>query len=424
MHGRFRIDQRLYEGPRSILYRGHSLQDDEPIAITFPKPREGEAHDRFIRRFRREAREHHKLSLRNPHFVRVIASGTAMTGEGSLLRPFTVLEWLEGQTLIGDMAARCARGQKGRSLDEVMRLFEPVAEAIACAHQHGIVYRKLTAHDFFAVRAEGTILGQRLKVLSFGEAPAEDAQRDSGDGVGSAGPPSDVYCLAVIFLEMLRDRPVIVENGDPSRTVPAPSALGIEVSARVAAVLSQATASRPEDRPQHAGEFWGMLKSAISGDRDSLQRVSKLPLTVPSPVERNTLPEDLRVTLSGAEPATVPRVDPDVILLASADISFVEVAKSGEALEADPPTEDTLVMPPDELKALEFVSIERAPFFPEVPDGPKRAEFELPEVFASPLAPPPPEEPNTTGIAIAVAFGSLVALLCSAFCAALYFEWL
>ena len=391
LHGRFRIDALVTDGPHDALYRGTHLKPGTPIAIRCPKTPDGVPEERFIRHVRRESRRHYQLSRAHPHFVRVIASGTAAVAEEPGPRPFVVLEWLEGETLARHVSNRRARGKEGRSLSEVVRLLDGAAEALALAHAHGVVHGALSPQRLFVTRADAKGRAS-IKLLDFGiaspaMAPRSNAPPDSGrrdidlapelrrTDLGVVGPWSDVYALAMILFTMLLDRTPIAEGleGDDAARLgehrPTPSALGIEVSPRVSGVLKRAVAMRAAERQKDVGEFWGMLKGAILRDRDSLQRVSKLPLTAASSGaserERSTMPEDLRVTLSRIDGVTVPRVDPDVIALSNAEISYADALPLNSGVRSAPaaherergdamdrPSNDTVVMTPSELETL------------------------------------------------------------------------
>lgn len=80
-------------------------------------------------RFEREANILAKL--RHPSIVRYVAHGSTPDGE-----PFLVMEWLDGE----DLHARLAR--QGLTFDESVTLGKRVAEALAVAHERGVVHRR------------------------------------------------------------------------------------------------------------------------------------------------------------------------------------------------------------------------------------------------------------------------------------------
>jgi len=218
-----------------------------------------------------------------------------------------VLEWLDGEPLSEQLAARRAAGARGRALGEAVRLLEPVAEALALAHAHGVVHRDLRPEKLFVARVEGS---ERLKILDFGVAkmlgeqafdvapmsqtagfmpvasPAYGAPEQFESGLGEVGPPTDVYAVAIVLLELLRDQPVLLPASlpvlaakitDPKHR-PTARALGISLGDVASATLARAVALRPGDRPRDVGELWGMLKNALA--REGLDDEQEAPTMV------------------------------------------------------------------------------------------------------------------------------------------------
>jgi serine/threonine-protein kinase len=211
------------------------------------------------------------------------------------LVPYMVLEWLEGYTLAEELRARRQRGEKGRNIQEVLRLLDPVADAMAFAHAQGVVHRDLNPSNIFVAYAHGS---SKLKVLDFGVAkvisdhalslgpraqtvgqirmftPAYAAPEQFHDALGPIGPTTDVYSFAVLVVELLADRtPIEGEHIgeyadralDPERR-PTPRSMGIPIGDAVEAVLAKAVTVDPSQRPSDIGEFWGMLKNAATRD--------------------------------------------------------------------------------------------------------------------------------------------------------------
>src|SRR3954453_11705418 len=170
LDGQFRVDKFIGEGGFSIVYRGHHVGLDEPIAIKclkLPAALGSALVESFIRRFRDESRLHYRLSQGNLSIARSIASGTTMAPATSALVPYMVLEWLEGRSMAQEFDVRRAQGKKGRPLEEVVRLLDPAAQAIASAHPQGVVHRDLNPCNLFLAT---TREGQAMKVLDFGVA--------------------------------------------------------------------------------------------------------------------------------------------------------------------------------------------------------------------------------------------------------------
>jgi serine/threonine protein kinase len=301
LDGQFHIDKYVGEGGFSSVYKGTSVGLNEPIAVKCLKlpPSLGSALvESFVKRFRDESRIHYKLSQGNLHIARSIASGTTIAPTTSALVPYTVLEWLEGRSLAEELTERRNRRMGGRSLAEVVKLLDSAIDALAYAHSQGVVHRDLNPGNLFLAK---TPAGTKLKVLDFGVAkiladsslavgptartvgnvrmfaPAYGAPEQFDENVGPIGPWTDVYAVALVTLEALRDQTVMegehlgefAMKALDANERPTPRALGISVGDEVEGVLAKAVALDPRERPRDAGELWGMLKHAMSDDAQS-----------------------------------------------------------------------------------------------------------------------------------------------------------
>lgn len=298
LDGQFRVDRAIGEGGFSVVYRGQHVGLDEPVAIKCLKLQAqlGSAMvEAFIRRFRDESRIHYRLSQGSLHIARTIAAGTTMAPAIGALVPYMVLEWLEGYTLAEELGARRQRGETGRNIQDVIRLLDPVADAMAFAHSQGVVHRDLNPSNIFVAYSQGT---SKLKVLDFGVAkvisdhalslgprastvghirmftPAYAAPEQFHEALGPISARTDVYSFGVLLVELLADRtPIEGEHIgeyadralDPARR-PTPRAMGVNVGDAVEAVIARAVTVDPSQRPGDIGEFWGMLKNAASRD--------------------------------------------------------------------------------------------------------------------------------------------------------------
>jgi serine/threonine protein kinase len=301
LDGQFSVDKYVGEGGFSSVYKGTHVGLSEPIAVKCLKlpPSLGSALvETFVRRFRDESRIHYRLSQGNLHIVRSIASGTTIAPTTSALVPYTVLEWLDGRSLADEFQDRRSKGMHGRPLGEVVKLLDSAVDALAYAHAQGVVHRDLNPGNLFLAR---TPAGIKLKVLDFGVAkiladsalamgpsartvgnvrmfaPAYGAPEQFDEGVGAIGPWTDVYAVALVVLEALRDRTVMegehigefaLRALDTSGR-PTPRSLGVAVGDEVESVLARAVSVSTDERPRDAGELWGMLKHAISADQQS-----------------------------------------------------------------------------------------------------------------------------------------------------------
>ncbi len=318
LDGQYRVDEFVGEGGFSVVYRGFHVGLGEIVAIKCLKLQTSQqlgsaVVESFVRRFRDEGRILYRLSQGNLHIVRSIASGTTIAPVTGSLVPYTVLEWLEGHSLAQDFERRRAAAMRGRSPNEAAILFSTAFEAVAYAHDQGVVHRDLNPGNIFLTQ---TREGVRAKVLDFGIAkivsdhalelgpraatigqfrmfsPAYAAPEQFDEKLGKAGPYTDVYTLAIVFVEALRDEPaidgenlstLIDQTLNPNRR-PTPRTLGVEVSDALENVLGRALAISPENRPQNAGELWVEIAAALKIRNVSLPHPSKL-LKTPPPAQ-------------------------------------------------------------------------------------------------------------------------------------------
>ena len=297
IEGQFRVDHPIGEGGFSLVYKGQHLGLDEAVAIkclklnTFP---DTATIDAFSRRFRDESRIAYRLSQGNLDIVRSITAGTTVAPTTGALLPYMVLEWLDGCALGADLRQRSASGKRGRTLDEVVELFDPAAAAVAYAHAQGIVHRDLKPGNLYLAQTRS---GTRLKVLDFGLAkvldgaigfaptaqtigkqtivcsPSYGAPEQFDPRLGAIGPWTDVYSFALLILEALRDKRVRTGEGLAQCALQAIApefpttchALGIRVPPQVELALARAVAIDPGTRQKNAAAFWEQFKAAVLG---------------------------------------------------------------------------------------------------------------------------------------------------------------
>ena len=330
-----RVDRVVGEGGFSVVYKGHHLGLDEPIAVKCLKLSsaiDSDLVESFNRRFRDESRISYRLSRGNLDIVRSITSGTTTTPKGILV-PYMALEWLEGQSLADELKMRRLKKMNGRPLEQVLAFFDSAANAIAYAHAQGVVHRDVKPGNLFVCK---TREGVRLKVLDFGLAKILDDEvlgikpHQTGAGifllspsygapeqfdpmVGKIGPWTDVYALTIVMLEALRDKKVrssdapvtsLIQALDPENR-PTPRKYGLDVGDAVEAVMARAVAIDPGARPKDVGVLWKLLHDAMHKDgMVALTRTAET--SVPTMVgarKAMTSNTDLASTLRDSRPA-------------------------------------------------------------------------------------------------------------------------
>jgi eukaryotic-like serine/threonine-protein kinase len=219
---KYRIDARVAEGGFGVVYAGQHIGLAKPLAIKVLKcgPEISAAErGQMIAQFLEEARL--VAGLRHPAVVGVSDAGVTATERHPEGVPWIVMEWLDGETLARDLARRRMRGEPGRTQHETMELLRPVVEAMAEAHEAGIVHRDLTPNNLMLVPGRRS---PPVRVLDFGIAKTMNAEAatPSGTTTDSAvrafcpayaapeqltgrrtGPWTDVHALGLLFTEVL-----------------------------------------------------------------------------------------------------------------------------------------------------------------------------------------------------------------------------
>jgi serine/threonine protein kinase len=208
--------------------------------------------------------------------------------------PYTVLEWLDGECLEIAMRRERAEGARPRTLAEAVALLNPIAEALAIAHERGVVHRDVKPGNIFLLH-DGHDGSLRTKLLDFGVAkvlrgatvvpagiivsqsftPSYGAPEQFAAAYGTTGPWTDVFAFALIMVELLTGHEALegedlgslgLQSCDASRR-PTPRTLGAVVGEDVEQVLARALAVNPEDRFLNVREFWdGLLAALVAQD--------------------------------------------------------------------------------------------------------------------------------------------------------------
>ncbi len=262
----YRVERELGQGGMATVYLAHDIRHDRKVAIKVL--REDLAASMGSARFLREIQI--AARLQHPNILPLLDSGDT---DGFL---YYVMPFITGQSL------RERLGRDGElPVHEAVRLLVEVVDALAEAHQHGVVHRDIKPDNVM-------LSGRHALVADFGVAKAisEATGRNTVTTLGVAvGTPaymspeqaaadphidhrSDIYAVGVMAYEMLTGRPPF--HGTTPQQVLAAHVTEVPDSVakrrpaippQLEQVVMRCLAKRPADRFQTAGELLQQLEA-------------------------------------------------------------------------------------------------------------------------------------------------------------------
>ncbi|MEO8479346.1 MAG: serine/threonine-protein kinase [Gemmatimonadota bacterium] len=262
---RYTIERELGQGGMATVYLAHDIKHNRKVAIKVL--REDLAASMGAPRFLREIQI--AAQLQHPNILPLLDSGDA---QGFL---FYVMPFVAGQSL------RERIDREGElPVHEAVRLLTEIVDALAHAHEHGVVHRD--------VKPDNVMLsGRHALVTDFGVAKAV-SEATGGNMVTTLGVAlgtptymspeqaaadpnidhrSDIYAVGVMAYELLTGRPPFV-GSTPQQVLaahvtemPDPVTKRRQtISPALEAIVMRCLAKRPADRYQTAGELLSQLE--------------------------------------------------------------------------------------------------------------------------------------------------------------------
>jgi eukaryotic-like serine/threonine-protein kinase len=265
----YRIVEKVGEGGMGVVYRAHDDRLNRDVALKFlPADLDKDENARLL--LIREART--ASALNHPNICTIYDVGDA---DG---KSYIVMEFVQGRSLAEQIP------EAGLPAETVIRYGEQIADAMAHAHEHGVIHRDLKTPNVIIMP------GGRVKVLDFGLAkhmtPSEITLKtqsistltSEGAIVGTMhymapelfrGEPadarSDIWALGVVLYEMANGKRPF--RGRTSYELSSmilhdtPPALRENVPAGLRAVIEHCLAKEPAQRYQHASEVRAALEA-------------------------------------------------------------------------------------------------------------------------------------------------------------------
>ena len=277
--GRYTLVEKVKEGGMAMVYKARDNNLDRFVAVKLILPHH-DFSEKFLARFKREARAHAKLS--HPNILAVFDYGEYDN------KPYLVMEYIPGGTL-KDLLGKSFPWQKAA------QIIGPIARALTAAHAQGIIHRDVKPSNILMAN------GRDPRLSDFGIAKLIEGDEETADltgsgvgvgtpdymapeqGVGKSDERSDIYALGVVFYQLITgrlpfkaDTPLAVMLKKSTEPLPRPTQFVPDIPLSVENVLIKALASEPNNRFKDMGAFTSALEKLQLG-ADTPEALAELP---------------------------------------------------------------------------------------------------------------------------------------------------
>ncbi len=253
LNGIFEIDRLIGVGGMGEIYKGHTIETGDPVAIKLMLPELAE-NDAALALFRKEASALHHL------MHEAIVRYYVFTVEPVLQRPYLAMEFVDGRSL-----SDILQTDGPLPFESVRALTHRVATGLHAAHERGIIHRDVSPDNIIA--PDGNVA--RAKIIDFGIARSTNLKDGTVIGSGFAGKynyvspeqlglyggdvtaKSDIYSLGLVLVQVLTGVPIDMGGSqvqviEKRRRVPDLSA----IDARFRPLIEKMLQPDPADRPE------------------------------------------------------------------------------------------------------------------------------------------------------------------------------
>ncbi|PJF25994.1 MAG: serine/threonine protein kinase, partial [Phototrophicales bacterium] len=292
--GQYQIVAQLGHGGMATVYKAYHPRLDRYVAVKVVHPMFIQD-ESFLARFEREAQIVARLD--HPHIVPVY-DFNEYHGQ-----PYLVMKFIEGTTLKGVLA------NKPLSLDEILKLMPPIADALDYAHRRGVLHRDIKPSNIIIDQAGVPYLtdfGLARMVKSGESSLSHDLllgtpnyiSPEQAQGKADITARTDQYSLGIVLYELVTgqvpfnaDTPFAVVHSHIYVPPPAPSTINPAIPPTVDAVLMRALAKDPDARFESAAAMVSAFTAAvrdadlntINAARDQMRAAMPIPAGEDSP---------------------------------------------------------------------------------------------------------------------------------------------
>lgn len=279
--GKYELVERVGRGGMAEVYKAYHAALDRYVAIKVLHPFLSDDPE-FKERFEGEARN--VARLKHPNIVQVYD----FEFDPNRALYYMVMEHIEGTTLRARLTSLGTQKQL-LPVDEGLYIVRCVAQALAYAHQQGMVHRDIKPANVLMETDNRIVLTDfgiaRIvsgpNVTASGSMVGTPTYMAPEQGLGHPGDHrSDIYSLGIVLYQLLTgvppfdaDTPVALILKHINEPLPAPSVYNPEIPEGLEQILYKALTKTPEERYQSAEELITHL--------DDLETATALPVELP-----------------------------------------------------------------------------------------------------------------------------------------------
>jgi Tol biopolymer transport system component/tRNA A-37 threonylcarbamoyl transferase component Bud32 len=267
LDGRYRLERELGAGGMATVYLAHDARHDRRVAVKVLRPELSAilGAERFVAEIRTTA------NLQHPHILSLFESGEA----AGLV--YYVMPFVDGESL-RDRLQR----DKQLPVDEALRIAREVADALAYAHDRGIVHRDIKPENIL-LHGDHAVVADFGIALAASRSDGSSRMTETGMSLGTPQymspeqamgerkitPRADIYALGCVLYEMLSAEPPF---------------MGASAQVIVARVLTEEPRSLTQQRktiPPHVDAAVQTALSKLPADRFATAREFSEALVTP-----------------------------------------------------------------------------------------------------------------------------------------------
>lgn len=279
--GPYRIIEQLGSGGMATVFKAYHASLDRYVAIKVLHPA-FKQDPQFFERFKREARI--VANLEHPNIIPVY-DFNEHHGE-----PYLVMRFVEGDTLKAKMS------HEPMPRAQILRLMRPVCQALAYAHQQGVLHRDIKPSNIMLTSSDSVFLTDfgLARMVQAGESTLSQDMMvgtpqyispEQAQGLKELDGRTDIYSLGVVLYEMLTGR--VPFNADtPFATVhdhiyaplPLPSDINPKIEPAVERLLLKALAKNPADRFATVTDLLNALENTLAAPAAPIPAAASAPI--------------------------------------------------------------------------------------------------------------------------------------------------